>query len=511
MLFKLYSYFRLNLALSVNKLKAKLNISLKYNIKMYYCIKKLNRYFADLVIISIFIIYVIQTVFGFLITLSSFDISEIFNLSPLFDFSYSNDCQGKSEIIFHKWEGRTESKWTLGDYAIPKKETKIFDQTDIKKINGNYFCYRKILYKDLLYNGQIIKKGEECPSEYKKNCGRLDTLEQELCIKENEKCPLYDIGIGSAPDSVNYHRSDDSKIYYNKDTYNNPNKTIIGRLILSDGQPCLNASEKLWKSFSTKEGFETNLKCDLEIFGEYVDYRYEQRGNISYEQLYEDNLNLECQNIVLRNVSHTDKVTLYKREFFGIDKECDEKYNLNNNTYNIIHNSEEVEYYLLIVGGFLFGSVIFSLLLPISIIYLCIKEDDFYELCSPIFYSISYLVYIVIILSCFICYTVFFARVVNNDLTGYNCSDTITNEVIRKGFEDSANNIYYIKINYYLELVCIVINILAIFIAYYLDKKKKAEPVKSKEESKEKENDDFNEKAETKTSEVPLMTYPTPS
>ena len=242
--------------------------------------KNFNRYILYLVIISILIIHVIQTVFGFLITLNYFDVSELFNLSPLFDFSYSNDCQGKSEIIFHKWEGRTESKWTLGDYAIPKKETKIFDQTDIKKINGNYFCYRKILYKDLLYNGQIIKKGEECPSEYKKNCGRIDTLEQELCIKENEKCPLYDIWLGSQSDIYNY-TSIDNKIYYNNENYNKPNKKIIGRLILNEGQPCYNSTEKLWRRFSSEEGFETNLQCHMKVFDKYYDDRYEKKESIS--------------------------------------------------------------------------------------------------------------------------------------------------------------------------------------------------------------------------------------
>ena len=37
----------------------------------------------------------------------------------------------------------------------------------------------------------------------------------------------------------------DSKIYINKDNYNVPNKTIIGSLILNDGQPCLNSTQKL--------------------------------------------------------------------------------------------------------------------------------------------------------------------------------------------------------------------------------------------------------------------------
>ena len=65
----------------------------------------------------------------------------------------------------------------------------------------NIFCYKHISYKDLLNNGQIIKKGEKCPLEYSQNCGRLDTLEQELCIKNTEKCPLYDLGLGYKYDS----------------------------------------------------------------------------------------------------------------------------------------------------------------------------------------------------------------------------------------------------------------------------------------------------------------------
>ena len=77
------------------------------------------------------------------------------------------------------------------------------DITDIAKINGYKFCFKKISYRDLLYNGQIIKKGESCPQEYK-NCGIIDTLDQQLCIKNSENCPLYDVGIGKLDDTDNY-------------------------------------------------------------------------------------------------------------------------------------------------------------------------------------------------------------------------------------------------------------------------------------------------------------------
>ena len=39
-----------------------------------------------------------------------------------------------------------------------KDEITIYDETDIKKINGNYFCYKHISYRDLLNNGQKLKK-----------------------------------------------------------------------------------------------------------------------------------------------------------------------------------------------------------------------------------------------------------------------------------------------------------------------------------------------------------------
>ena len=41
------------------------------------------------------------------------------------------------------------------------------------KINGKVYCYKKISYKDLLSNGQIIKKEEICPLNYTKDCGLL--------------------------------------------------------------------------------------------------------------------------------------------------------------------------------------------------------------------------------------------------------------------------------------------------------------------------------------------------
>ena len=255
-----------------------------------------------------------------------------------------------SALIFHRWGGRFVREY---GYADPEKRT-IYDETDIKKINGKYFCYKHLSYIDLLNNGQIIKNGSECPSEYPKNCGKLDTLDQELCIKDIEKCPLYEIGIGNKSKDENYVYDEISNVYYNKEKYNKENKSIIGRLILNEGQPCYNSLEKLWTKFNPEEEVKTHLKCDLEVFGKYNDDRYENKGNISYVRLYMDNLNQKCRDMILTYLTGKEEVSLFQREFLGIDKECDKNYILTKDSFDIFHSSEKSERALIITEGYFF-------------------------------------------------------------------------------------------------------------------------------------------------------------
>ena len=140
----------------------------------------------------IFIFGMVHLIFGLIIKINKyneFKVFDLFDSSPLFNLSLEDICKNKSAVVFHTWRGREEIVHNKdNDYIFD--EIVIKDETDLKIINGKYFCFKNISYRDLLNNGQIIKKGLECPLEYHKNCGKLDTLEQELCIKEKEKCPL---------------------------------------------------------------------------------------------------------------------------------------------------------------------------------------------------------------------------------------------------------------------------------------------------------------------------------
>ena len=246
-----------------------------HKIENKYC----NNYFIVFDMILFLILSIIHLVFYFYIKQTDMEnIFDSFESSPLFDFSVETYCADKSHITFHVWEGREETYYYYNNGKI-NSNTKIVDVTDIDKINGHYFCYKHISYKELLYKGQIKK---ECSGIYSKNCGIIDTLNQKMCIKENEDCPLYNVGIGT-------DFSKPGGIYYNNDVISSNNKKIIGKIILNDGQPCYRLNEKLWKKFVSKEAGNQHLKCELEIFGKFTDDRFEQKGDISYNQLYYDN------------------------------------------------------------------------------------------------------------------------------------------------------------------------------------------------------------------------------
>ena len=171
------------------------------------------------------IITIVHFIFYFLIKETDLgNIFDAFESSPLFDFRIDSDWGASSHITFHVWEGRQEKKY--------KKKTIIVDRTYIDKINAYYFCYKHISHKDLLYRGQIIKKEESCNEVYQKDCGIIDTLNQHLCIADNEECPLYDVRIGEIGNLEEYEKN--SNIYYDKKN-RDQNKKIIGKLILNDG------------------------------------------------------------------------------------------------------------------------------------------------------------------------------------------------------------------------------------------------------------------------------------
>ena len=435
--------------------------------------------FGILILILCFILTVIHLVSFFLIKKTDFEnVFDTYESSPLFNFEIGPSCGVKSNLIFHIWEGR-KKKYRTRRKSRTTVRTEIVDETYIELINGIKFCYNNTYtYRDLLYNDYIIKQNDSCKNGFK-NCGIIDTLNQTLCIKEEESCPLYDVKIGKEENSNGYIYDAFSNISYNDINYNGEKK-IIGKLILNDGQPCLSLSEKLWKKFSSKEAADGHLKCKFKIDNYENENRFEERGQITYKKLYEDNLNTECKELLLDEIQN-EKVSLYKREFLGMDKSCDQKLNLSRNNYDKLKKNQKNSKILVLVEAIL----LFSLVV-IPFFNTLQSNEQWY-----IFFSLYCLIFF---LPMIICYIVFLVNIKNNDLY-YDCSDELTNEVLKKQNKNTKKSITIVETNLILDIIAFFLFIILILICSNIFSffKEKFEYFFHKKNYKNKNNDSKNE------------------
>ena len=181
------------------------------------------------------------------------------------------------------------------------------------------------------------------------------------------------------------------------------------------------------------------------------DERYEEIGQITYFRLYMDNLNFESQDILLDNVGD-EKVTLYKREFLGIDKKCDEKLNISRNTYDKLKKNQKR------VKTLLLCEFIILLVLLFVLLFLKLGMRDKTVKVFYIFSIVCLLFYVSVI----ICFIVFLKGIQNNDLF-YDCSDDITNEFLKNENNNTKKSITIVVVNLVLDIVAIILFLIMYF------------------------------------------------
>ena len=374
-----------------------------------------------------------------------YTILDNFDSSPLFNFRIADDCYPDGRIIFQNWKGIKEYYTDSSN----NQATRIVYETHITKINGKVYCYKKISYKDLLSNGQIIKKEEICPLNYTKDCGTIDTLEQKLCIEDNEECPLYDINF-------------ELNIF---DNINN-DKKIIGKLILNEGQPCYRINEVLWRKFYKEEVYDTHLKCDLEVFGKFNDDRYIKKENIYYQKLYEDNLPSKIKDKIINEIKNNETVSLYKREFLGIDKKCHEKSNISREKIKGIKDNKDNEIVVLFLEGIFMFIVNLAFIIYDAIMRAMRGVDEEEYIKSVLKHSITngIIFFIFIIIQ-----SVFIGRIIANLFDGYNCSDSTTNELINQEYKKLKSTIMLLYIDLGLDVFGLILCIFLICLNHCLE------------------------------------------
>ena len=174
----------------------------------------------------------------------------------------------------------------------------------------------------------------------------------------------------------------------------------------------------------------------------------------------------------MNDIKGNEVVSLFSREFLGIDKECDEKCHLNNNDYNILEKTKGREkvsvlfkFIFLLVNKMGFYPFIFCML----------NNKEFSDL------LIFYMLIILFILFVFItCKSIFLGIMIGHYLA-YDCYDNITNEVFRKENEKTKNSNFYIFINLGIEIFVFLFNIIYMQIFFLVKRSKKIKKILRKE------------------------------
>lgn len=282
---------------------------------------------------------------------------------PLIDFDINSIYNTNKTVYgpFFYWDGR--------DYWDEDYGTKVLTEPqNIYKIFGQYLDYNQYkTYEELLNNGNIIKKNLECEEGFK-NCGTIDTLDQQLCLPENISCPLTDI------ETINSYETLTLEKYYDKGyqiVYADNNKAfaftnqtdhpIIGRIILNGEDPCANSYEFSWESLDSDENNSTK-RCKKKYKGDKHDKTYTEFGKISYYQLYKENI--YSSSSFIKNFFKTRHFYLFKNKFIGIDRKCLKESNINDlpDTIDIVDLLNAVKWCALgfgIIDFILICSIIF--------------------------------------------------------------------------------------------------------------------------------------------------------
>ncbi len=427
----------------------------------------------------------------------------------LLNFSLSEEKCKNSSYFFYEWNGRegnvpyNTTCWDSYDkeyYPCTKKKYKILSKRqNIKKIYNYYFCYSNYETYGSLLEKNIIKNNESCPNHFK-DCGIIDTLNQKLCLNELMECPLTDLIILDYNDlNYNFYNNSNNYIKYNKGnktifiSNKNNSEGIIGNLILSDNIPCIDENEKNWKSFDKYE--IPSKECKTEINGKKNDERYKKIGNITYNQIYKDNLNNSDYEIMKQYLSDSDILGLYKRLNIGINKKC-----LDNNYLKKFQNCLSIIYVKIYILLILIISIVLGKITTFWI-FVCIlqcknpyndKELSGILKWENLVTAFFNLLFIVLLFPSLI--------EIQKFKGDFLCSDELSNKLIDKNNID-INTVYdelksVIKINLILNVIAVLFFIV-IFIFWMLDK--------SKNEN-ENENE-INELIETETENENQYTF----
>lgn len=184
---------------------------------------------------------------------------------------------------------------------------------------------KKLNYFDL----KIENRTTSCGSGFKK-CGIIDTLKNNLCMRETEDCPVLFLKF-SKNEPIKKFADDkilklkNGYLIYNNNPLDYPNATIPIEFKVSENQPCKNSfyshkNYSLYKLdffYNKNECYISSEKPDNKTL--FYDYEYKLIDQIDYKVFFDEN------KISAKNYNR-NSINLYTRNYIGTKVDCLKKH-----------------------------------------------------------------------------------------------------------------------------------------------------------------------------------------
>ncbi len=426
--------------------------------------------------------------------------------------SYKKTCAdiGMYDLLSYEWPGIKNGCFCENNNKLYKNgcEQNKMNQLDCKNISeiksislkkwkGSYFCGSSIKPKSY-FELNIVARNEECSQKYKR-CGIIDSLNNYLCVPENEICPLNRVEFMQGMENFRIETSNknfDGKIFTSF-------KIAEKQLCLNNNQRFLSENDYVLINRSTQHHSVPNLVLKLSFNGcttgvsdlegnhhysspnyEIIDsdkkisfyskneYFYEKANFLpNYMDFYQEKPQKDTSKIILfASVYPGWKNQCDKKEFKNYLKSHREKEILEIFEKTEVNESQFVTYSLLSIVLYIFGIIY----LKYSIFFGSFNKFE-YSITASAFISVFY--FGIFVSNAVLLYfadfnldfiknaklsTNFFELISNN-----NCSDDITNASLKhvaKQFFSFANKYLNMKVLSVFVIIASMINSIVAFL-----------------------------------------------
>lgn len=356
-----------------------------------------------------------------------------------FDFSYRRciDIRATAPIPYKSWSGRT-------------------------------ICAKRIpqSYLDLI----IVSSAAKCPVDTK-SCGKIDSIDNVLCVSNLAACPINKIlfleSKAPIPTDFKYNvvqLDANKKILF---TNENVKGEIVQEFKLSEGQPCLdpnyvniNSDQYILSRLLNNNGCP-QTGGNAEMF----DHRY---SKIDSDDLYSFYTNNGVEDALMRlpqykKTSPFSFIDLYVREYFGLTEECRAKiFSSNEGPAGLIKTLLYFEDNVGSIVGWLLAALItacigiaFEMCIPC-----CVCWNDNNKLNKlPVFMIVFYFIISAILIVCnSVAYSKASSLPSNYTQLRGQCSDIETNYIIEKFISNFGIGVQLITYSLFIVVTTVLFN-----------------------------------------------------